>query len=288
MIGAHTLRALVGAGLSSDQILAVVDALEADARPRDRSAAERQRRRRDRLRAEAGGEGSAAGQFAFDAAGGGSAAAAARMEVVAAPAAQPVAPGADTRVTAGVTGENTGCVTAPDAANVTDGAAPLDEYISNPPTPTLTPEGVAPSAAKGRKRAQRLPDDFAMPEDWKLWAGAERGWDPKAIETEAANFADYWQARGSGAAKRDWRKAWQHWVRNAKRPDGGHREAAARTPEQHAKAAEEHAARLERIGRAEDAAEIRRRWSTGPPRPPLDCLPPALRSGLERSQAPTE
>lgn len=110
--------------------------------------------------------------------------------------------------------------------------------------PPITPKGVSP---------RRLPDDFVMPDDWKQWARETRGWPPPDLETEAANFVDYWQARGSGAAKRDWRKTWQTWVRNSKRPDGSFRNVAEVPFDK-----TEYQARLAKIGRTE---------STGPPQP---------------------
>lgn len=113
--------------------------------------------------------------------------------------------------------------------------------------PPITPKGVSP---------RRLPDDFAMPAEWKDWARDCRGWSASDIETEAANFCDYWQARGSGAAKLDWRKTWQTWVRNSKRPDGNHRNA----PSSGHFDKSEYEARLAKIGRQE---------STGPPGQPL-------------------
>lgn len=111
----------------------------------------------------------------------------------------------------------------------------------------------------------RLPDDFSMPADWKEWARETRGWSAADIETEAANFIDYWQARGSGAAKRDWRKTWQTWVRNSKRPDGTHRNDRKLTPDELKERDLRNAEFYDRIGRADDAAEIRRKWGTGPP-----------------------
>lgn len=127
-------------------------------------------------------------------------------------------------------------------------------------TPLLTPKGVSP---------RRLPDDFVMPDDWKDWARDKRGWSTADIETEAENFTDYWQARGSGATKRDWRKAWQTWVRNSKRADGNHRNDKPLSESDVRAGQERTAALYERMGRADEAAEIRRRWATGPPGQPI-------------------
>lgn len=85
---------------------------------------------------------------------------------------------------------------------------PLKEKL--PPSP----KGDTPKSPK----AERLPNDFDMPEPWKAWAASERGWQRPEVETEAANFADYWQAKGGANARRvDWRKTWQNWVRNSRR-----------------------------------------------------------------------
>ena len=52
MIGIATLRELVASGMSPEQILAVGEAIVADAQPRDRTAAERQARHREKIKAE--------------------------------------------------------------------------------------------------------------------------------------------------------------------------------------------------------------------------------------------
>lgn len=107
---------------------------------------------------------------------------------------------------------------------------------------------------------RRLAQDFEMPADWKDWARQERGWAPAEIESEAANFIDYWLARGAGSAKRDWRRTWHNWVRNARRPDGPHRNARPASREELRDAQLRAAALYERMGRSDEAAEIRRLW----------------------------
>lgn len=75
-------------------------------------------------------------------------------------------------------------------------------------------------------RGTRLPVDWAMPQDWIDWAVQLKGWEPSSAAEEAAGFADYWQSKtGQAATKLDWRKTWQNWVRNSRRPNGTYRPA---------------------------------------------------------------
>ena len=66
-----------------------------------------------------------------------------------------------------------------------------------------------------KKRATRLPEDWAPTPDQIAWARSER----KDINpaTEASKFRDYWIAKaGRDASKMDWDATWRNWVRNAK------------------------------------------------------------------------
>lgn len=66
-----------------------------------------------------------------------------------------------------------------------------------------------------KKRATRLPEDWAPTPDQIAWARSER----KDINpaTEASKFRDYWIAKaGRDASKLDWDATWRNWVRNAK------------------------------------------------------------------------
>lgn len=75
--------------------------------------------------------------------------------------------------------------------------------------------------AKVERRAARLPDDWTPPAEWIEWAVLKRHWTPAEAHEEAEIFASYWQARaGAQAAKLDWFKTWQNWVRQSRRPDG--------------------------------------------------------------------
>lgn len=70
-----------------------------------------------------------------------------------------------------------------------------------------------------RKRGHRIPDDFAVDDALRKWAGETV---PNIdVDFETGKFVDYWQAAaGRNATKLDWRKAWQVWMRDARpRPD---------------------------------------------------------------------
>jgi hypothetical protein len=70
------------------------------------------------------------------------------------------------------------------------------------------------------KRGARLPDDFAMPEDW-VEAAIGKGLPRSDALREADKFALYWQAKsGKDATKIDWRKTWLNWVLNADKRRG--------------------------------------------------------------------
>lgn len=112
--------------------------------------------------------------------------------------------------------------------------------------------------SKVTARAHRLGDDWTPPADWIVWASETRKWEPSAAQEEAEIFANYWQSKGGkDACKLDWRKTWQNWVRNSRRPDGDYRKA----PESpHGGYLSERTAALyERMGRDTEAAEIRAR-----------------------------
>lgn len=106
-------------------------------------------------------------------------------------------------------------------------------------------------------RASRLPDDWEVPAEWLAWASETRRWEPAAAREEAEIFANYWQSKsGQAATKLDWRKTWQNWVRNSRRPDGEYRAAGPMisTREHMERTAELY----ERLGRTNEAQDIRR------------------------------
>lgn len=107
-------------------------------------------------------------------------------------------------------------------------------------------------------RGHRLANDWQAPADWIEWAVDQRKWSPDDARQEAEIFANYWQSRsGPGAAKLDWRKTWQNWVRNSRRPDGTY------SPPREMFSTREHmertAALYDRMGRTVEAQEIRDR-----------------------------
>jgi hypothetical protein len=119
-----------------------------------------------------------------------------------------------------------------------------------------------PSLRSGttRKRAQRIPDDFALDADLRTW-GHGRGFSDLQLDEITDRFTRYWQAKaGRDATKLDWGKTWQNW-------------AARETPAS--------VAVLPRLA----AANGERTWSTGEleavlgpdrwtcPQPPSDLTP---------------
>lgn len=83
-------------------------------------------------------------------------------------------------------------------------------------TPLISPNGENPPT-----RATRLPDDFVIPVEWLDWAIERRGWQREAAVEEGECFCRYWQAKGSGATKRSWKKTWENWVIASRREGGG-------------------------------------------------------------------
>ena len=64
-------------------------------------------------------------------------------------------------------------------------------------------------------KASRLPQDFAMSDEWKVWARNERS--DIDVESQAESFKDYWLSKGGkDACKTNWMLTWRNWVRNAK------------------------------------------------------------------------
>lgn len=88
-----------------------------------------------------------------------------------------------------------------------------------------------------RSQGSRLPDDFELPEDWRQWAKVNCFASDAQIDTEAANFADYWIAKPSQATSLDWKRTWQKWARKSFSPAGNRRPQSTGTygpsPEKH-------------------------------------------------------
>jgi hypothetical protein len=68
-------------------------------------------------------------------------------------------------------------------------------------------------AADRQDRATRLPDDWALPEDWKQWA-LRIGLQPREVVREAISFKSYWlNCAGEKGRKLVWKLTWQTWCR---------------------------------------------------------------------------
>lgn len=121
----------------------------------------------------------------------------------------------------------------------------------------LEEHNAVPAGRVASSRGVRLQADFRVPQDWLDWAIADRMWTPADTQAEAEIFCDFWHAKsGAGAAKLDWKKTWQVWVRNSRRPKGDYRPPREAPPSR--EYLERTAAFYDRIGRHTEAAEIRR------------------------------
>ena len=81
------------------------------------------------------------------------------------------------------------------------------------PDPTVVPGGTTSEGA--RKRATRLPGDWAISQDLCDWA-VDQGYSPPFVMTENAKFIDYWNGiPGQKGTKLDWPGTWRNWIRRA-------------------------------------------------------------------------
>lgn len=121
----------------------------------------------------------------------------------------------------------------------------------------LETHGAVPKGRTASPKGTRLSPSFKPPQDWLDFAIDERQWTPKDAADEAANFCDFWWSKpGADASKLDWKATWRKWVRNSRRPDGDYR--PSRGPMvSHPAHMERTAALYERMGRTDEAAEIR-------------------------------
>ncbi len=72
-----------------------------------------------------------------------------------------------------------------------------------------------------RKRGARLSHDWVPSEADRSFA-KQLGWSESQIDSEGANFLDYWIAKpGSGGTKLDWPATWRKWVRSSKTKPAG-------------------------------------------------------------------
>lgn len=75
------------------------------------------------------------------------------------------------------------------------------------------------SPTPARKRRRQCPDDFEPDEHRQAWAKAERP--DLDLTAETVSFVEYHQAKGNVYI--DWQKAWQGWIRRARRQTPGWR-----------------------------------------------------------------
>lgn len=93
----------------------------------------------------------------------------------------------------------------------------------NPQEPSLNLQG----GVGEKRRASRLPDDWKLDEAGRGYA-RQKGFQDSAIDDMADNFAEHWQNKtGKASTKLDWSRAWQTWVRNQAKWDGGRRASKA-------------------------------------------------------------
>ena len=87
-----------------------------------------------------------------------------------------------------------------------------------------SPEQLLKPREKSASRGARLPDAWALPDEWARWATHECGFSPSLVRVTGEKFADYWHAKaGADACKRDWFATWRNWCRRDQ-------EHAARAP----------------------------------------------------------
>lgn len=90
----------------------------------------------------------------------------------------------------------------------------VDSATHNPQPTTLVPSRNADPPASGRKRATRLPDEFAVTPEMVGWARDNAPGIDGRYET--AKFIDYWRGKsGKDATKTDWPATWRNWMRKA-------------------------------------------------------------------------
>lgn len=77
------------------------------------------------------------------------------------------------------------------------------------PPPSLR-SGEARKRAAPAKKASRIPDDFAVTAEMIQWARENT---PNVGRAETELFIDYWKQATRNAEKRDWKSAWQVWMR---------------------------------------------------------------------------
>jgi hypothetical protein len=87
----------------------------------------------------------------------------------------------------------------------------LSHPIPSHPTNNHPPsEGVARKRATPPSQATRIPDNFTATPEMIQWARENT---PSVGQAETDLFVDYWRQATKNARKKDWRGAWQVWMR---------------------------------------------------------------------------
>lgn len=85
-----------------------------------------------------------------------------------------------------------------------------------PPDSTGVPNFPLSKDNKNNKRGARLPENWVPSADDRIFAKL-LGWSDDQIDSEAANFRDYWIAQpGARGLKLDWPATWRKWIRSSK------------------------------------------------------------------------
>lgn len=98
-----------------------------------------------------------------------------------------------------------------------------DAVLADAPSPSPTPNTPAPKTTDTDNqvlvRASRLPQDWALPDEWAQWAMQDRNWSAGQVLRVAEGFRDFWIGKaGKDARKVDWEATWRNWVRNQRAP----------------------------------------------------------------------
>ena len=106
-----------------------------------------------------------------------------------------------------------------------DSAPPPPQNLQKTPAdlaPRITKEpSKEPSGKRQPARGTRLPNDWALPRGWGMWAMEKRdGWTEEHVREVAEAFRDHWVAvSGQKGVKLDWEATWRNWCRNARGPE---------------------------------------------------------------------
>jgi len=97
-----------------------------------------------------------------------------------------------------------------------------EDEIAMPREKERERETTEAKASVPRKRAKRIPEDFAITETMRAW-GRENTPTVDGPQ-ETVKFINYWQAKaGRDATKLDWVATWRNWMLNAKERQSGNK-----------------------------------------------------------------